>query len=53
LDGFTATVLAENKPMLAIFPRSGLKLELELSHGAYELKARFEKRGNATGAGPD
>lgn len=53
LDGFTATVLAENKPMLTIFQRSGLKIQLELCQGAYELKALFEKRGKLKGAGPD
>jgi hypothetical protein len=39
--GFTADILATNKPMLAIFQRSGLKLRMQLEAGVYHLVARF------------
>ncbi len=40
--GFTATVLASNKPMLGVFHHSGLTLESKLDAGVYALKATFE-----------
>jgi acyl-CoA hydrolase/RimJ/RimL family protein N-acetyltransferase len=41
IAGFTADVLAINKPMIAVFQNSGLKLDLELDHDVYHLTARF------------
>jgi acyl-CoA hydrolase/GNAT superfamily N-acetyltransferase len=49
LAGFTADVLATNRPMLAIFQKSGLVLELQLSAGVYHLVARFDDRAAAQG----
>jgi acyl-CoA hydrolase len=43
LTGFTADVFANNKPMISVFQKSGLKIELELDSGAYHLKALFDK----------
>jgi acyl-CoA hydrolase/GNAT superfamily N-acetyltransferase len=40
--GFTATVLASNKPMLGVFHRSGLTLESRIEAGVYMLKAHFD-----------
>jgi GNAT superfamily N-acetyltransferase len=40
--GFKADVLAENKHMLSVFQKSGLKLEIDLDGGVYQLKARFD-----------
>jgi GNAT superfamily N-acetyltransferase len=45
LTGFTADVFANNKPMISVFQKSGLKIELELDSGAYHLKALFDKNG--------
>ena len=42
LSGFTADVLASNKPMMAIFRKSGLTICSELSYGTYHLTLRFE-----------
>ena len=46
--GFTADVLATNQPMLGIFQKSGLKVEMELEQGVYHLTLRFED-GSPTG----
>ena len=43
IPGFTADVLASNRPMLAVFQKSGLKLEVELDAGTYHVIARFEE----------
>ncbi len=43
LAGFTADVLQTNKPMLAIFQRSGLRFETKLEGGVYHMAARFEE----------
>lgn len=42
LRGFTADVLAENAPMLAVFRRSGLRMESRLESGAFEIKLLFD-----------
>jgi GNAT superfamily N-acetyltransferase len=44
LAGFMADVLAENKPMMAILQRSGLKLAIDLEGGVYHVAARFEEQ---------
>jgi RimJ/RimL family protein N-acetyltransferase/acyl CoA:acetate/3-ketoacid CoA transferase beta subunit len=49
LAGFTADVLVTNKPMLAVFQNSGLKLRGEMRGETYRLTARFEDRGAAGG----
>jgi RimJ/RimL family protein N-acetyltransferase len=41
LQGFTADVLVENKPMLHVFEKMGFDLEKRVEAGAYELKMRF------------
>jgi RimJ/RimL family protein N-acetyltransferase len=47
LAGFTADVLADNKAMMAIFQKSGLRLRVQLENGAYHLVARFPVRRRA------
>jgi len=42
LAGFSAEILASNKPMLAILQKSGLKLDLKLDQAVYHVTARFE-----------
>ncbi len=42
LAGFTADVLARNRPMLSIFQRSGLHMTSERRGDVYRLTARFE-----------
>lgn len=42
LEGFTAYVLADNKPMMMVFHNSGLRLAVKRIDGTYELVARFE-----------
>lgn len=42
LAGFTADVLCENKSMMSVFQKSGMKLEIDLNHGVYRILARFE-----------
>lgn len=42
LAGFKADVLGENKSMLSVFQKSGLKLEIDLDAGVYHLIARFD-----------
>jgi acyl-CoA hydrolase/GNAT superfamily N-acetyltransferase len=41
LQGFTADVLVENKPMLHVFEKMGFDMEKKVEAGAYELKMRF------------
>ncbi len=41
LQGFTADVLVENKPMLHVFEKMGFDMEKKIEAGAYELKMRF------------
>jgi len=41
LQGFTADVLVENKPMLHLFEKMGFEIEKKVEAGAYELKMRF------------
>ncbi len=41
LGGFSADVLASNKPMLVVFQNSGLRFEGTLQDGVYHLEARF------------
>jgi acyl-CoA hydrolase/GNAT superfamily N-acetyltransferase len=43
LAGFTADVLASNKPMLFIFQQSGLKVSLQREGDTYHLVARFDE----------
>jgi acyl-CoA hydrolase/GNAT superfamily N-acetyltransferase len=40
--GFTADVLVQNGRMLAIFNKSGLRVETRLEGGVYSVKMRFE-----------
>ncbi|MGA9523371.1 MAG: GNAT family N-acetyltransferase [Myxococcaceae bacterium] len=42
LVGFTADVLSTNRPMLAVFYESGLKISGRLEAGVYHLEAYFE-----------
>ncbi len=42
LRGFTAEVLAENRPMLHVFSKMGFETEKELSSGIYELSMSFK-----------
>jgi uncharacterized protein involved in propanediol utilization len=42
LAGFTADVLATNKPMMMVFYESGLRLTSTLADGVYHLCARFD-----------
>jgi acyl-CoA hydrolase/RimJ/RimL family protein N-acetyltransferase len=41
LRGFTAEVLAENKPMLHVFEKAGFDIHRSLSSGLYELDMSF------------
>jgi ribosomal protein S18 acetylase RimI-like enzyme len=43
LLGFTATVLAENVPMLHLFEKSGFEVEKRNTAGVYELAITFGK----------
>jgi acyl-CoA hydrolase/RimJ/RimL family protein N-acetyltransferase len=43
LAGLSADVLVDNKPMLSLFQKSGLHVELKLDDGAYAVTARFER----------
>ena len=40
--GFKADVLAENAPMLAVFRRSGLRMESQIDSGSFEITLRFD-----------
>jgi len=42
LPGFEARILAENKPMLRLFKKSGLPIALERKGDIYHLTTRFE-----------
>jgi GNAT superfamily N-acetyltransferase len=42
VSGFTADVLASNGRMLAIFNKSGLRVETKLDGGVYRVTMRFE-----------
>ena len=42
LHGFTAEVLAENKPMMHLFNKAGFDVEKTLSSGTYELSMSFK-----------
>ncbi|PKK85770.1 MAG: acetyl-CoA hydrolase [Thermoplasmata archaeon HGW-Thermoplasmata-1] len=44
LHGFTAEVLAENRPMLALFEKMDFDMEKKLIGGVYELKMMFRRR---------
>jgi len=41
LQGFTADVLIENKPMLRVFEKMGFDMDMEIEQGAYHLTMRF------------
>lgn len=41
LLGFTAEVLADNRPMLHLFDKMGFDIETKSSEGVYELKMAF------------
>ncbi len=41
LLGFTAEVLAENRPMLHLFDKMGFDTKKDLSSGIYELDMSF------------
>ncbi len=47
LDGFTADVLATNKPMIAVFQNSGLRVQMEMEGGVYRLVALFDSKRRA------
>ena len=47
LEGFTADVLAENKPMLKVFEKTGLPLRAVLEFGVYNLTIPFTNGGIA------
>jgi len=42
LSGFTADVLRTNRPMLAVFQKSNLKLEVDTFEDAYHVVARLD-----------
>ena len=42
LRGFTADVLAENAPMLAVFRKAGLRMESHLDAGSFEVQLHFD-----------
>ncbi len=41
MEGFTAEVLVENKPMLRVFEKMGFDLEKNIEDGVYEIVMRF------------
>ncbi|MFO8029535.1 MAG: GNAT family N-acetyltransferase [Cyclonatronaceae bacterium] len=41
MEGFTAEVLVENKPMLRVFEKMGFELEKTIEDGVYEIVMRF------------
>jgi len=41
MEGFTAEVLVENKPMLRVFEKMGFDLEKTIEDGVYEIVMRF------------
>jgi acyl-CoA hydrolase/RimJ/RimL family protein N-acetyltransferase len=41
MEGFTAEVLVENKPMLRVFEKMGFDLEKAIEDGVYEIVMRF------------
>lgn len=41
LQGFTADVLMENRPMLHVFDKMGFDIHKKLDEGSFELKMRF------------
>ncbi len=41
MEGFTAEVLVENKPMLRVFEKMGFDLEKHIEDGVYEIVMRF------------
>lgn len=45
VKGFTATVLAENKPMMAVFYKSGFEVTTRYSDGSYTVNIPFDKPG--------
>jgi len=44
LLGFTAEVLAENRPMLHVFEKAGFDIERRISQGVFELKMMFRDK---------
>jgi uncharacterized protein involved in propanediol utilization len=44
LAGFTADVLATNKPMMTVFHKSGLEVRSELDGESYHLTMLFDER---------
>ncbi len=41
MEGFTAEVLVENKPMLRVFEKMGFDLEKKVENGTYEILMKF------------
>jgi RimJ/RimL family protein N-acetyltransferase len=41
MEGFTAEVLVENKPMLRVFEKMGFDIEKKVDDGVYELLMKF------------
>jgi GNAT superfamily N-acetyltransferase len=52
LAGFTADVLATNKPMLLVFSKSGSSVRSELKGGVYHLVAHFDAASSAPAEAP-
>lgn len=49
LLGFTAEVLVENKPMIALFEKMGFDIEKRKEEGVYEMRVRFREEGSREG----
>lgn len=41
LEGFTAEVLVENKPMIRVFEKMGFDMDMKVEDGVYEIVMRF------------
>ncbi len=42
MEGFTAEVLVENKPMLRVFEKMGFDIEKKVENGTYEILMKFD-----------
>jgi RimJ/RimL family protein N-acetyltransferase len=45
LLAFTAEVLVENKPMIALFEKMGFDIQKRREEGVYEMRVRFREEG--------
>jgi acyl-CoA hydrolase/GNAT superfamily N-acetyltransferase len=50
LAGFTADLFTTNKPMLAVFQRSGLTLDIKTDHEVQHLTMRFPRQAESSAA---